>query len=77
MKMIDKHFPLYWSMFEAFLEDKCLDVSANASMFVSWCENELYECPNCSLPILKEKINYDDFNTDLVCEECIENGYYE
>lgn len=48
--------------------------------FLDWCYEELYECPNCGCIVLKDEQTRmcDPFNSDNVCDDCIENGgYYE
>ena len=48
--------------------------------FVEYCENELYQCPNCGQIVAIDEQFYDNepFNCDNVCDDCIrELGYYE
>lgn len=42
-------------------------------------ENELYVCPCCKEEKTEEELDLinETFNTDRVCDNCIENGYYE
>ena len=46
--------------------------------FVDFCENELTICSNCGEVVLKDEIPNNAYNSDNVCEYCInEGGYYE
>ena len=45
--------------------------------FKEWVKDELYECPNCGEIVLKDDLEHSPTNTDVVCCECIDNGYYE
>lgn len=53
---------------------------ASYNEFVDWCSNNLYKCPNCKeILIIEEQIQLNEpYNSDSVCDECIENlDYYD
>jgi hypothetical protein len=62
--------------YEGYVEEhkKKYYASVNYQDFISWCEDNLIECPACGMVVLKENVNQD---LDGVCEDCVENGYYE
>ena len=47
--------------------------------FLDWCYEELYECPNCNCVVLKDDQRYmhEPRNCDNVCDNCVEDGYYD
>ena len=71
-----------WELYENYIDEFYKENYSDASYedFVTWCENELGECPNCGAIVWKDKQEHliDSFNTDQVCDDCIESyGYYE
>lgn len=80
--IIDKNLKNCWEYYKDYLEEFRERHYSDAipKDFVEWCEDELYECPNCGQVVIKDnqyKLN-SDFNSDKVCDDCIEcGGYYE
>ena len=71
-----------WELYEQYIEEFQKEHYSDVSYdeFVNWCENELGECPSCGTIVWKDKQEHliDNFNTDQVCDDCIEScGYYE
>ena len=71
-----------WKLYEQYVDEFHKEHYSDASYedFVTWCEDELGECSNCGQIVWKEKQEHliDGFNTDEVCDDCIESyGYYE
>lgn len=72
-----------WKYYEEYMEEyrkTHYSDDTNYDEFVNWCENELMECPNCNEIVKKDdqELLWETFNTDQVCDWCIEsNGYYE
>lgn len=80
--IIDKNLKECWEYYKDYLEEfrKKNYSDAIPKDFVEWCEDELYVCPNCGQVVIKD--NQDkldsDFNSDKVCDDCIEwGGYYD
>ena len=79
---IDRNLKECWELYKEYLEEfrKTHYSDAIPMDFVDYCSDELYECPNCGEIVIKddqEKLYYD-FNSDDVCDDCIEcGGYYE
>ena len=80
--IIDRNLKECWELYRNYLEEfrKKNYSDAIPEDFVEWCEDELYECPNCGQVVIKdsqERLN-SDFNSDKVCDDCIEcGGYYD
>lgn len=80
--IIDKNLKECWELYRDYLEEfrKKNYSDAIPEDFIEWCEDELYECPNCGQVVIKdsqEKLN-SDYNSDKVCDDCIEcGGYYD
>ena len=80
--IIDKNLKECWELYKDYLEEfrKRNYSDAIPEDFVEWCEDELYDCPNCGQVVIKdnqERLN-DDLNSDKVCDDCIEcGGYYD
>jgi len=72
-----------WGYYETYMEEyrkTHYSDDTNYDEFVDWCYENLYQCPNCDCIVLKDDQTrmYDPFNSDNVCDDCIENGgYYE
>lgn len=72
-----------WELYEDYMEEyrkEHYSDDTNYDEFVNWCENELGECPNCGAIVRKDEqeLLWEDWNTDQVCDDCIEScGYYE
>ena len=80
--IIDKNLKECWELYRDYLEEfrKRNYSDATPMDFVEYCEEELYQCPNCYTIVVKDnqtRLN-DDLNPDNVCDWCIEeDGYYE
>ena len=73
-----------WKCYEHYMEEyrkTHYSDDKNYDEFVSWCENELYECPGCGRILIKDEECtrlFEPFNSDDVCDYCIyEAGYYD
>ena len=72
-----------WELYEIYMEEyrkTHYSDDINYDDFVDWCENELYQCPSCGNVVLKDEQTQmcKPYNSDNVCDDCIENGgYYE
>ena len=78
MKVNSNNVQTCWQFYENYVEEhrKKNYSNVNAEDFVSWCEDNLMECPSCGEIVLKDTI-VDNIDFDGVCEDCIENGYYD
>lgn len=81
-EIVKKNLKECWSYYveyrEKFRKENYSD--AEAQDFLDWCYEELYECPCCKEVVLKDEQTrmFDPFNSDNVCDGCIEDGgYYE
>lgn len=67
-----------WKYYEEYMEEyrkTHYSDDVNYDEFVNWCENELFQCPNCDEILRKEDQEHLD-NLNGVCDQCIINGYY-
>ena len=70
-----------WELYEIYMEEyRKTHYSDNVDYddFVDWCENELYECPNCGEIVRKDEQEhlFINGNYDGVCDDCIEELDY-
>lgn len=75
---IDNNLKECWEFYKDYVEDFKKNHYSDEipEDFISWCEDNLTICPGCSEIVLQDDITLDTFNTDEVCETCIENDYY-
>jgi len=80
IEIIDKNLKDCWEYYKDYLEKfrKTHYSDAIHKDFIEWCEEELYQCPNCGMVVIKDEQMrlYDDYNCDNVCDDCIEEGGY-
>lgn len=81
-EIVDKNLEECWEYYKEYRETfrKNNYSDAEPQDFLDWCYEELYECPNCGVIVLKDEQGHmnESYNCDNVCDECIEvNGYYE
>lgn len=71
-----------YEYYEAYKEEfnKTHYSDAVCEEFIAWSEENLMKCPNCGEIVLKDEQEhlYQAYNSDNVCDWCIENlEYYE
>ena len=74
MKLTKDNVIECWNLFE---QMDFGDLALNFSDFEDWVYNNLYECPACSKVIMEEEYIYEPQNYDGVCQDCINDGYYD
>lgn len=74
MKLTKDNVIECWKLFE---QMDFGDLALNFSDFEDWVYNNLTMCPSCEKIIMEDDYLYEPQNYDSVCEDCINNGYYD
>ena len=78
--IIDRYLKECWEFYKDYLEEfrKAHFSDAIPMDFIEYCEEELYQCPNCGEIVIKDNQErlHNDLNPDKVCDWCVEDGYY-
>lgn len=82
MKITKDNVKECWILYEEYLADykkNHYSDDHDYEEFVSWCEENLYICPNCENIVLKDDQGWldDPRNSEGVCDYCIEDGFYD
>lgn len=67
-----------WAMYEDYQENFYQSHYSDAKCysFEEFVDNEVTQCSNCNMYILKDNLGYSELAiNDNICENCMEDGY--
>lgn len=78
MEITSENVQVCWAYYEGYKQAFYKRHFKNVEIinFEEWVAIELAVCPNCGEIVLKDEL-VENGDLDGVCQQCIEDGYYE